>query len=473
MINKLKALTRQQKIAFSAAGILGILLLIYLIGVFYYSFHFLPNTTIDGVNVESMTVDQAKNDLRDSVQNRQIKLVLKDGQSEVISASDINLQYQNEDIVEDELKDQNAWSWPFSYLKSVRAGADENTGLVWDDNLLSQKIASLNAVTSADVQAPTDAHISYNEDAGKFEIVAETDGNQVNTDRLKESIENSLKNGQSEINLEQEQIYNRASVTTDDATLQKQVDLLNQKLDAKITYTLGENVEVVDKSVYGPWLYVDENNQVQVNPDGVESFIEKLDDYYWIFPTREDAEDMNQAMTAYLMDLDEESTKITNAILNNQTIDVTPESVTIKPIPVQQTSSIDPATGALTNSQGGDTYILIDIASQSMFFWKNGELLVSTPVTTGTAGLYDTPTGKFKLYSKSTDVVLRGDDYASPVTFWLPFDGDIGIHDASWRSNYGGDIYLTSGSHGCINTPYEAVSVIYNNIDVGTTVIVQ
>ena len=59
--------------------------------------------------------------------------------------------------------------------------------------------------------------------------------------------------------------------------------------------------------------------------------------------------------------------------------------------------------------------------------------------------------------ARMTNYTLKGQDYNSEVSFWLPFNGDVGIHDASWRSEFGGSIYKTRGSHGCVNTPYSAM----------------
>ena len=50
----------------------------------------------------------------------------------------------------------------------------------------------------------------------------------------------------------------------------------------------------------------------------------------------------------------------------------------------------------------------------------------------------------------------------------MPVSGGIGIHDASWRDEYGGDIYIRNGSHGCINTPLEIVEKMYEVMEVGT-----
>ena len=108
-----------------------------------------------------------------------------------------------------------------------------------------------------------------------------------------------------------------------------------------------------------------------------------------------------------------------------------------------------------------------------MWFYKNGGLVVGTPVVTGSlSGGFATPSGVYDLDYKAMNVTLKGEGYASPVTFWMPYGGDIGIHDASWRTDFGGSIYVNSGSHGCVNTPYAAAQAIYNGIEDGTPVIV-
>ena len=82
------------------------------------------------------------------------------------------------------------------------------------------------------------------------------------------------------------------------------------------------------------------------------------------------------------------------------------------------------------------------------------------------------PPGTIRIASMTTDTYLVGPTWNDHVDYWMPFDGQIGLHDSSWRTEYGGDIYLTDGSHGCVNTPLDAMATIYNNITVGTLVVV-
>ena len=122
---------------------------------------------------------------------------------------------------------------------------------------------------------------------------------------------------------------------------------------------------------------------------------------------------------------------------------------------------------------GKGTYIEISIDQQHMWFYEDGKLVLDTSVVTGNAdGEHNTPPGSYAIQDHAMNVTLIGDDYETPVTYWMGFNGGIGIHDADWRSSFGGDIYEGNGSHGCVNTPYEKVKVIFEHTEVGTPVYV-
>ena len=99
--------------------------------------------------------------------------------------------------------------------------------------------------------------------------------------------------------------------------------------------------------------------------------------------------------------------------------------------------------------------------------------MVSSDFVSGkVAADHDTPTGAYFVNSRETNRTLRGEDYESFVNYWMPFNGGVGMHDATWRSSFGGQIYLRGGSHGCINLPVSAAKTIYENIEVGDAVLV-
>ncbi len=121
---------------------------------------------------------------------------------------------------------------------------------------------------------------------------------------------------------------------------------------------------------------------------------------------------------------------------------------------------------------GAGTMIDIDIDSQTLTYYVDGIPVLQTPVVTGNVrGGCSTPRGNYTVRNKATNVTLVGRGYASFVKYWVPIVGNsIGIHDANWRSSFGGDIYRTNGSHGCINVPPSTMEQFYPMIEVGTPV---
>lgn len=120
----------------------------------------------------------------------------------------------------------------------------------------------------------------------------------------------------------------------------------------------------------------------------------------------------------------------------------------------------------------GSTYIEVDMGVQKLYYYEKGVLRLETDVVTGNARRrMSTPEGVNYVYSKQKNRILRGEGYASPVKYWMPVKGAIGLHDATWRDEFGGDIYKTNGSHGCINLPLEAMEKLYGMVEVGTPVV--
>jgi len=116
------------------------------------------------------------------------------------------------------------------------------------------------------------------------------------------------------------------------------------------------------------------------------------------------------------------------------------------------------------------TYVKISIANQIIEVYKNNELVITSSIVTGTENYSDSDKGTFMIYSKSKNVYLKGVGYLSFVNYWMPYNRGEGLHDATWRQEFGGDIYKTNGSHGCINMPLEVAEKVYNTVNVGTVV---
>ncbi len=120
------------------------------------------------------------------------------------------------------------------------------------------------------------------------------------------------------------------------------------------------------------------------------------------------------------------------------------------------------------------TYIDVDIPNQVLVFYQLGEpVLVSEIVTGNEAKGNGTPTGVYFIDTKIPGKYLVGPDWNVWVDRWMKFTGAVGIHDASWRSKFGGDIYKYNGSHGCVNLPHDVALNLYDMVDIGTMVVVH
>lgn len=120
----------------------------------------------------------------------------------------------------------------------------------------------------------------------------------------------------------------------------------------------------------------------------------------------------------------------------------------------------------------GDNYVIIDISDQKIDVYVDDKIVVTSAIVTGKDS---TPSdlGLFTLKGKKKGVTLKGDNYSAYVSYWMPYNGGEGMHDASWRSKFGGEIYRKKGSHGCINLPKDIAPIVYNNVSKGTPVLVK
>ena len=122
------------------------------------------------------------------------------------------------------------------------------------------------------------------------------------------------------------------------------------------------------------------------------------------------------------------------------------------------------------------TRVEVSIDDQKLWYIEDDDTVFTTPVVTGGPG-HGTDKGIYQVAYKTTNVDLKGrnDDgskYSSHVDWWMPFNGDEGLHDADWRGSFGGNIYKYNGSHGCVNMPESAAAKLYKKVDAGTIVIV-
>ena len=242
-----------------------------------------------------------------------------------------------------------------------------------------------------------------------------------------------------------------------------------------VTYQLPNNqTEVLDGLTIATWVNGSQGLTVSVDAAKVAAYVQGLRNKYDTpagTQTWQSADGTTKSIkTDYGWHIDQ--AKETEALIANiQSL----QSVTREPVYASRAVQTE-------MPQWGKTFVEIDISSQHVYFYQNGNCVWDSKCVTGTATDPDraTPTGVFALKYKQRDRVLRGrinpqtgkPSYESPVAYWMPFNGNIGLHDANWRSSFGGNIYLKSGSHGCINLPPKNAKTLFELITPGTVIVV-
>ena len=458
----------RKKLWIVLGSIAAVLAAVYLIGVWRFSQVFLPGTYVDGFSAANKDVQQTEELIKSGTAERTVSVFGSDGKTETITAGDIDLVFSDNLDLETVIAQQNPWTWPAALVGSERR--DLASDYTYSSDKLNALISASPFLTGTDIVATENAKASY--DGSTFVVQKEVYGTQVDSDKLKDAVLKGLLTGQDNLDLEESRIYVQPTVLEDSADLQASVSKLNQIASTVVTYTFGNTTETVDKSVFLDWLSTDDQGNVNVDSTKAAVYVQELADKYDTLYTYQSFNtsygstvEVYAAGYGWEIDQKEETAELVSLISSAST--TTRE-------PVYDSKGAD---RTLSNAVGGD-YIEISISGQTMWCYSNGQLVTSTPVTTGTISTgYGTPTGLYEIAYKDTNVNLEGNNadgsaYSSPVSFWIPFNGGIGIHDSSWRSSYGGDVYLTSGSHGCVNTPYSAVATIYENCYAGEPVVV-
>ena len=334
-------------------------------------------------------------------------------------------------------------------------------GISYDDVLLKQVLGNLQCLNEENMKDPVNAYINYTDNG--YEIVKEDKGNKVKYDEFYSKVLTHIQNINNVLDLDKEGCYEDPKYNSETDVVVKAKNTADKYIQAKIIYNTSGDQIVIDSSLINTWINIDGDFNVTLNEDAIREYINSLGsnyDYLGSYRdfTRWSGEAIKVSTTPgiYYIDRDATVNEIVEAINNGKEI----------------TKDLTFKTPNATDDYIINTFVEVDLSNQTVVYYKNGELITQGNIVTGNVSQGNgTPSGVYRLDWKAKDFVLRGDGYASPVSFWMPFNGGIGLHDASWRSSFGGSIYKTNGSHGCVNMPYSVAEAIYNNIEDKTTII--
>ncbi|NLJ97064.1 MAG: L,D-transpeptidase family protein [Clostridiales bacterium] len=434
---------------------------IYLLISLYFINHFYFRTEINGINVSLKAHKNVSNIIGKFLKDYKLQLLERNGEREVITGQDIEMRYNKSNTILQINKMQNPFLWIGSLFKSKKYYIKD----LYDYNrsLLDSKINSLKCLNENIIEPH---NVDYKYTGNSYEILREINGNKINKTQFVKVINKYISEGRPVLDLNKMQCYEVPKYTKSSEKTLITKNKLNRYVSTNITYLFGSAREQLDGTIIHQWLHVDEDLEVIISKEEVSKYINKLSKKYDTvgvireFQTSTGKKiELKDGLYGWKINQDSE----TDALLSNiKQGDVT----TKEPIYLQKAFSRE-------GNEIGNTYIEINISKQYLWFYKDGKLIAGGSVVTGNPNRGNaTVLGVYMVNYKQKDTTLTGPGYEAKITYWMPFFGDIGIHDAPWRYRFGGEIYKRNGSHGCVNAPLYLAKTIFENLEEGTPVVV-
>lgn len=444
-------------------GLGGVMLIVYIAVAVYFSSHFYEDTEIYGIDCSQKSVEEVKKLVADKLDEYRLEVKERGGASEYLSADQIDLKFVDNSSIDRMARAQRSYIWPIMLMME----RDDMAGVAfsYDQKKALTAFKDLECMNPIYTKAPTDAYVQVT-DSG-FEVVKETEGNTLNPETTAKALYAALDGGKSVLDLEEEDCYLKPDLYSDDEALVAEAEAKDVLVQADITYEFGSRQERVNAPVIAQWITQAADASYVIDDVEVTEYVEALAAKYDTFGLpRQFYTSLGTTVTltdgdyGWCMDQDATVVDLLNALGSGY----------------QGTMEPQYTYTAMSREENdiGDTYVEICISQQVMWCYKDGVCIVYTPVVTGNPNKGNaTPSnGVWSIDAKMQNYTLVGEGYRSPVDFWMPFNGNVGIHDMQTRAYFGGTIYLTNGSHGCINTPYANAKTIYENVSIGTPVIV-
>lgn len=328
-----------------------------------------------------------------------------------------------------------------------------------------------------DVKKTKNAYVNLN--SKDYSIVKEVYGNNIDKSKFRANVLKSISEGDFYLNYYPKDYYDKPEIKSNNTDLANQQEYLKGLNVMNLTYKMPKKTVKIPKAnilkMYGITnsnlsAKAKEGASLQVDNKAVKEFVKTINDKYDTVGKKRKFKSTNKGVITvrggdygYDIDKKKEAKQLTEDLKAQK-------SVKRKPVYYR--------TGYKNAKDIGNSYVEINLSSQKLWLYKKGKLITTFSIVSGTTSSgHGTHPGVYYIKYKARHTTLRGSngdgtEYASPVNYWMPFNGGQGIHDANWRSSFGGTIYRYSGSHGCVNCPPSRVGEVYNNVTAGYPVVI-
>lgn len=433
----------------------------------YSAEHFPESTVINGVDCSGLTAEETVKKLSGNWNSKSLRI--KEGGKTIGTLIDFDFTYDIE-------KSVNRVLQPGILQPQLKRAVKSRKPLRISMKIEEATPAFLAQVESLEfLDAPhtvvtADAYVDKtNTD---FKVVKEVYGDNIDKDRFTAKMLKHIADGIFKVEYKKSDYYAQPKVLKDSKELVAEQEYCKKYLTQVITYQFHTGDVAITPAELDTMLAISDKGVVTVDEKGVEAYVDAMaDERNTVGRARNFTTASGRQISVsggnygYLVDRGGETAQLIEDLKKGK--DVTREPLYSRRPYVSGANEI------------GSSYIELSIGQQTLWLFKDGNQVLSTSVVTGNVNKgAGTPTGVYSIAYLDRNTVLRGPDwdggtYESPVSYWMPFNGGIGFHDATWRDKFGGNIYTTGGSHGCVNMPSNAAAILFNNIRSGFPVVVR
>ncbi len=460
----------------SVLCIAGAGVLAYFAGYAYYKDKFTANTFVNGVEVSGKTFAEASKLFEHDEVPDALEVIRPSGETVDIQLSSINYSYSYEKELKKVYDDIDRKSWFAALLSKTDYTFTDVAS--YDKNKLVQEMESSDWGSNVN----ENAKLRTNDDG--YYIVPEVQGDVFDMTELEKYVIKCLDKGSYTVEGVDSGAYTAPDTVSGD--LEAKLETLNKLWNVKIKYDFNYTKETLTGKQLTKMVHVKRDGSYTVDEDACMKYIEKLARKYDTYNTERKFKATIQgkitvpissdAKYGWWLDQQQTCDQLVGLIKKGKT------KKKVEPIYYSQGNYefTGLASARSKNDDIGKTYLEVDLTNQQFWYYKKGKKIRSGYIVSGqtTSEARTTLPGVYKVWQKATNYRMKdsnadGDTWDTTCNYWnrIAIVG-IGMHDSTWRGGaFGGDIYKYNGSHGCINMTYDDAKYIYDNVAMGTPVV--
>ena len=327
---------------------------------------------------------------------------------------------------------------------------------------MAEKLKALDIFSDDYIENPEDAHIEIKD--GEYDVIEEKQGCKPIYDSILAEVKDALDNELPKLALSDD-CYEAPKITKNSDTIKNEKEALDKYTASTVTYKIEGADEKLDSAKILDMLSISDDGSVSIDDAKVTKYVQQIASKYNTFGRKRsfktssgDTIEIGGGDYGWVVSKKNEKAQLLSDL---------EEGKPVEREPVYEQTALHRGADDI-----GNTYIEIDYTKQHMWYYKDGALQMESDFVSGNLARQNgSVDGVYKIVYKQRNATLVGEGYSSPVSYFMPFAYNIGIHDASWRDTFGGTIYKTSGSHGCINVPPAFAEQLFNAVDKGTPVV--